>query len=88
MYGRPKISVIIPVYNVEKYLEACLSSVAGQTFKDLEVIVVNDGSTDGSARVIEAFKKRYSHFICLERAHQGVSEARSRGQSHAGGGGE
>lgn len=83
MYKRPKISIIVPVYNVEPYLETCLRSVAGQTLKEIEVIVVNDGSTDNSARIIEQFKKRYSHFICLEQANQGVSKARQNGLAHS-----
>lgn len=83
MYKRPKISIIVPVYNVEPYLETCLRSVAGQTLKEMEVIVVNDGSTDNSARIIEQFKKRYSHFICLEQANQGVSKARQNGLAHS-----
>ena len=48
----PKISVIIPVYNVEKYLRECLDSVVNQTIKDIEIICVNDGSTDGSLEVV------------------------------------
>ena len=83
MYSRPKISIIIPVYNVEKYLETCLNSVAAQTFKEAEVIVVDDGSTDQSPRIIEKFKQRYSHFICLQQPHQGITAARQKGLSHA-----
>ena len=79
MYSRPKVSIIIPVYNVEKYLETCLNSVAAQTLKETEVIVVDDGSTDQSSRIIEKFKQRYSHFICLSQSNQGVSAARRNG---------
>ena len=79
MYSRPKVSIIIPVYNVEKYLETCLNSVAAQTLKETEVIVVDDGSTDQSPRIIEKFKQRYSHFICLSQSNQGVSAARRNG---------
>ena len=49
----PKITVIVPVYNVEKYLPECLDSLAGQTYKNLQVLVVNDGSTDSSPQIIE-----------------------------------
>ena len=54
----PKVSVIIPVYNVEKYLEACLDSLVNQTYKNLEIICVNDGSTDGSQRIVDKYKKK------------------------------
>ena len=55
MAAVPRISVVVPIYNVERYLEACLESVAAQTFGDLEVVMVDDGSTDGSAAIAEAF---------------------------------
>ena len=57
MANKPKISIIIPVYNVEKYLEQCLKSVINQTFKDIEIICINDGSTDNSLEILEAFQK-------------------------------
>ncbi len=50
-----KVSIIIPVYNVEQYLDRCLSSVLNQTYKDLEVILINDGSTDKSGTICEEF---------------------------------
>ena len=50
---RPKVSVIVPVYNVEEYLPKCLDSIINGTFKDIEIIVVNDGSTDGSSKISE-----------------------------------
>ena len=53
----PKISVIIPVYNVEKYLSKCLDSIINQTFSDIEIICVNDGSTDRSRKILETYKK-------------------------------
>ena len=49
----PKISVLIPAYNVEKYIARCLDSVIAQTFSDIEIIIVNDGSTDGTAAIID-----------------------------------
>ena len=55
----PKITVIVPVYNVEKYLPECLDSLAGQTYKNLQVLVVNDGSTDSSPQIIEDYVRRF-----------------------------
>ena len=54
----PKISVIVPVYNVEKYLKNCLDSIIEQTFKDFEIICVNDGSTDNSRTILEEYKNK------------------------------
>ena len=52
-----KVSVIVPVYNVEKYLEKCLTSLVNQTLKDIEIIVVNDGSSDNSQKIIDKYAK-------------------------------
>ena len=49
----PRMSIVIPVYNAERYLRACLASVLGQTMRDVEVICVDDGSTDGSSRILD-----------------------------------
>ena len=54
----PKVSVIVPVYNVEEYLERCLDSLVNQTLKDIEIIIVNDGSTDGSKEIIQKNKRK------------------------------
>ena len=53
-----KVSVIVPVYNVEKYLEKCLTSLVNQTLKDIEIIVVNDGSSDNSQKIIDKYEKK------------------------------
>ena len=53
-----KVSVIIPVYNVEKYLRECLDSVINQTLRDIEIICINDGSTDGSLEILEEYAKK------------------------------
>ena len=57
-----KVSVIIPIYNVEEYLEECLQSVVDQTLEDLQVIMVDDGSLDGSTDIAKKFASRYDHF--------------------------
>ena len=63
----PAISLIIPVYNVEKYLRKALTSVVNQSFKDVEVIIVNDGSTDESLNIIKEFEKSYNNFIVINQ---------------------
>jgi len=59
----PKVSVIIPVYNVEKYLEKCLGSLVHQTLLDIEIIVVNDGSPDKSQDIIDSYVEKYPKLI-------------------------
>ena len=75
----PKISVIIPVYNTEKYLRECLDSALGQTFKDIEVICVNDGSTDGSSQILEEYTAKDSRIFLIHQKNLGVSVARNVG---------
>ena len=79
-----KVSIIVPVYNVEKYLSACLESLAAQTLEEVEIVAVNDGSTDGSLAVLKQFKDRYPEklFIYTTENH-GVSHARNLGFSKA-----
>ena len=78
-----KVSVIVPVYNVEKYLDKCLYSLACQTLKDIEVIVVNDESPDNSQKIIEKYEKKYSHIHGYKKKNGGVSDARNFGLSKA-----
>lgn len=73
------ISVIVPVYNVEEYLEECLESIRNQTYQDIEVILVNDGSTDTSKEICERFCKVDSRFRLINQENQGQSVARNRG---------
>ncbi|MDR3126098.1 MAG: glycosyltransferase [Rickettsiales bacterium] len=74
-----KVSVIIPVYNVEKYLSQCLESVVGQTYKNLEVIIVDDGSTDGSTEICRAWAKRDRRIRVIRQENVGVASARNAG---------
>jgi glycosyltransferase involved in cell wall biosynthesis len=74
-----KISIIIPVYNVEKYLNQCLESVASQTLKDLEAICINDGSPDNSLQILRAFEKKDSRFVVIDQKNTGVGQARNNG---------
>lgn len=74
-----KISVIIPVYNVEKYLKRCLDSVITQTYENLEVICIDDGSTDHSAEILRFYAKKDSRIIVLTQSNKGPAAARNRG---------
>ena len=73
------ISIIVPVYNVEEYLEECLTSIQHQTFTDIEVILVNDGSTDRSKEICERFCQQDSRFKLINQKNQGLSVARNCG---------
>lgn len=73
------VTVIIPVYNVEKYLARCLDSVIGQTVRDIEIICVNDGSTDGSAEILADYAKRDSRIKIITQENGGLSAARNSG---------
>ncbi|KEQ36910.1 exopolysaccharide biosynthesis protein, sugar transferase [Streptococcus mitis] len=73
------ISIIVPVYNVEEYLEECLESIRKQTYQDIEVILVNDGSTDGSQAICEHFCQTDKRFRLINQKNQGQSVARNRG---------
>ena len=77
------ISIIVPVYNVEEYLEQCLDSIQSQTYKDIEVILVNDGSTDGSKEICEKYCERDIRFRLINQMNQGQSVARNRGMLEA-----
>ncbi|MEV7112550.1 bifunctional glycosyltransferase/CDP-glycerol:glycerophosphate glycerophosphotransferase [Streptomyces anulatus] len=78
----PLLSVVIPVHNVEGYLEDCLRSVADQTLEAIEVVMVDDGSTDGSARIAAEFAARDSRFRLVRQQNAGLSVARNTGVRH------
>lgn len=73
----PKISVIIPAYNVEEYIGAMLDCVLSQTMHDYEVIVINDGSTDGTGSIIADYKEKFPLFTCITQTNKGLSAARN-----------
>ncbi|GAA4090975.1 hypothetical protein GCM10022214_59820 [Actinomadura miaoliensis] len=81
----PLLSVVVPFYNVEMYLRPCLESIAGQTLRDLEVIMVDDGSTDGSATIAKDFAERDARFRLVQQENQGLGPARNAGVPHASG---
>lgn len=78
-----KISVVIPVYNTEEYLEKCIESVINQTYKNLEIILVNDGSTDGSLEICKRFQMKDERIIVIDKENQGLVAARKTGVKEA-----
>lgn len=79
MSEKIKVSVIIPVYNSEKFLKKCLESILYQSFKEIEIIIINDGSTDGSLKIIEQFMLEDERIILINQKNQGVSVSRNKG---------
>lgn len=73
------VSVIVPIYNVEKYLEKCIESILNQTYKNLEIILVNDGSTDNSYDICLKYKEKDSRVIIVNKSNGGLSSARNKG---------
>ena len=73
------VSVIVPIYNVEEFLEECLESIRNQTYTNIEVILVNDGSTDGSREICESYCEKDIRFRLINQENQGQSVARNRG---------
>lgn len=80
---RPLVSVVIPVYNCAEYISECIDSVAGQTYDNIEIIVVNDGSKDESEKIIKNKKRRYRNILYYKQRNKGVSAARNLGINKA-----
>lgn len=74
-----KVSIIVPVYNTEKYLSECLDSLVGQTYKDIEILVIDDGSTDSSLDIAKKYAERDNRIKILQSSHQGANRARGLG---------
>ncbi|MCM1115063.1 MAG: glycosyltransferase [Clostridium sp.] len=81
----PEISIIVPVYNVEQYLPRCIESILNQTYKDFELILVNDGSTDNSGNICDEFAKKDKRIAVYHQKNGGVSKARNIGLSKSNG---
>ena len=79
----PTISVIVPVYNVEKYLRSCIDSILAQTYTDIEVLLVDDGSTDGSGAICDEYAQKDSRVRVFHKENGGVSSARNLGLDKA-----
>lgn len=74
-----KISIVVPVFNCEKYIERCLNSIENQSYKNLEILMVNDGSTDSSGKICREYADKDNRFVYVEQQNSGVSEARNKG---------
>ncbi len=80
---RPKVSLVVPIFNVEKYLQECLERVVNQTLDEIQIILVNDGSTDQSGYIAEQFAKNDSRITLIDQPNKGLSVARNVGVNHA-----
>ena len=74
-----KVSIIIPVYNTRDYLRRCLDSVRNQTYTNLEIVCVDDGSTDGSEKIVDEYAGMDSRFVVIHKENGGESSARNTG---------
>lgn len=83
MKKKPLISVIVPVYKVESYLDTCISSIAGQTYQNLEIILVDDGSPDKCPKMCDAWAERDSRIKVIHKENGGLSDARNAGMAVA-----
>lgn len=77
--GRELISIIVPIYNTEKYLDRCLNSIIKQDYLNLEAILVNDGSTDNSESIVKNYMERYDHIRYIKQENKGIGAARNAG---------
>ena len=75
MSGMPRVSVIVPVYNVERYIHQCLDSIIGQTLRDIEIICVDDGSTDASPKVLDEYAAMDSRLVVIHKKNEGYGKA-------------
>ena len=80
-----KISIIVPIYNTEKYLKRCLDSLIKQEYENIEIILINDGSTDGSLQICEEYKNKDNRIVLIDKIHTGVSHTRNIGLENVSG---
>lgn len=76
---RPKVSIVVPIYNVERYLKTCVDSILAQTLRDIEIILVDDGSPDGCGKIIDEYARKDSRVIAVHQENSGYSKAVNRG---------
>lgn len=83
MENEPLISIIVPIYNVEKYLLRCVDSLIKQTYKNIEILLINDGSTDNCKKICEKLQEKYENIIAFDKKNGGLSDARNYGIKNA-----
>ena len=81
----PKVSIIIPTYNVEDYLRECMDSVTRQTLKDIEIICINDGSTDGSLEILKEYADKDPRIVLVDKENEGYGVGMNIGLDKASG---
>ncbi len=79
MENNPVVSIVIPVYNVEKYINRCIDSLLNQTYKNIEIILINDGSQDNSLKILKQYEKKYNFIKVLDQKNSGPAVARNNG---------
>lgn len=82
MKGSPLVTIIVPVYNAEKYLERCLNSIVNQTYRNLEILLINDGSTDSSEEICSGYAQKDKRIQLFRQENQGQAAARNTGLDH------
>ncbi|MCD8330764.1 MAG: glycosyltransferase, partial [Lachnospiraceae bacterium] len=75
----PLVSIIVPVYNIKKYLRRCADSLLGQDYENLEILFIDDGSTDGSESILDEYQRQDPRVRVIHQANAGVSASRNRG---------
>jgi len=76
---KPRVSIIVPIYNAEKYLNQCIGSLISQSYQNLEIILVNDGSTDNSGKICDYYEEKDTRIKVIHQQNRGLSEARNKG---------
>lgn len=82
-YSSPLVSIVLPVYNVEKYLPICLDSILNQTYQNIELVCVNDGSPDNCGQILEKYAAMDERILVIAQKNQGLSGARNTGMRYA-----
>lgn len=85
MESNEKISIVVPIYNVERYLRQCLDSIVNQTYKNIEIVCIDDGSSDRSSEILDEYAEKDSRIIAIHQKNIGLSAARNRGAAIASG---
>ena len=79
------VSVVVPVYNIKEYIDKCIDSIVNQTYSEIEIIIVDDGSSDGTEQIVDEYEKKYKNIAVYHTENKGVSAARNLGISKASG---